>query len=279
MEELYGERKRLERIAAAEAAGDSFFTLEFDDAVRAKLEYAITDIGSAQIIMSEAHKLSLRSLGVRYLHSDRYQPFDDFKIALSNAYSELIPTLLEALYKAYVYLEEVGYWGDRLGRAGIFEDRTNEVFLAHRVSFEMVNGFMVERESQELHAAVVSPVLRLLSGRNGWEHIEVSYQKALREISEGHPDDAITDAATALQDALTLLGCDGNALGPLISDAKKRNLIAAHDAPVLHWVSADRSETGDGHHKSDASIEDAWLTVHVVGALILRLATGGPRVS
>jgi 5'-3' exonuclease len=115
--------------------------------------------------------------------------------------------------------------------------------------------------------------------RAGWQDIEISYQKALEEISQGHPDDAITDAATALQDTLTLLGCHGHALGPLISDAKKRGLIAAHDAPIFHWVSADRSETGDGHHKSNATVEDAWLAVHVVGALILRLVTGGPRAT
>jgi diacylglycerol kinase len=47
---------------------------------------------------------------------------------------------------------------------------------------------------------------------------------------------------------------------------------------VMHWVSADRSTSGDAHQVGSAAIEDAWLTVHIVGALILRLA-GSPRGS
>ena len=46
----------------------------------------------------------------------------------------------------------------------------------------------------------------------------------------------------------------------------------------MHWVSADRSEMGDSH-KAETTLtrDDAWLTVHVVGALILRLASEGGR--
>jgi hypothetical protein len=133
---------------------------------------------------------------------------------------------------------------------------------------------------------VVAPVLRLLSGRAGWGTIENAYQGALREIHDGHPDDAITDAATALQEALVRVGCEGNALGPLIDSAKKKGLLAPHDqtlgtgiAKILDWVSADRSEMGDGHKgASKANRDDAWLSAHVVGAVILRLA-GSPRQS
>jgi hypothetical protein len=46
----------------------------------------------------------------------------------------------------------------------------------------------------------------------------------------------------------------------------------------LNWASADRSQTGDSHKQSDATIADAWLAVHVIGALILRLASDDPRV-
>ena len=59
---------------------------------------------------------------------------------------------------------------------------------------------------------MVGPTLRLLAGRPGWEAVETAYQKALEEISDGEADDAITDAGTALQEALVLLGCEGNAL-------------------------------------------------------------------
>lgn len=99
------------------------------------------------------------------------------------------------------------------------------------------------------------------------------------------PPDAITDAGTALQEALQALGCGGNALGGLIKDAMKKGLLAPHDATLasgiknfMAWASADRSETGDAHKSSDATLDDAWLMVHIVGALIVRLA-GTPRTS
>jgi hypothetical protein len=75
----------------------------------------------------------------------------------------------------------------------------------------------------------------------------MAYLDALREISNGSPDDAITDAGTTLQEALSVLGCTGNALGPLIKDAKRRGLLAPHDAKlekaitdVMDWVSRQK---------------------------------------
>ena len=80
------------------------------------------------------------------------------------------------------------------------------------------------------------------------------------------------------------VGCEGNQLGDLIKSARTRGLIAAHDSPLLdviekalNWVAADRSQTGDSHHASHASRDDAWLIVHIVGAFIVRLAAGEPR--
>ena len=160
----------------------------------------------------------------------------------------------------------------------------NRVFREDRVAFEMVEGTIIPLASEELHTEVVAPVLRLLSGRSGWDGAEGSYQKALEEISSGHPDDAITDAGTALQEALSVLGCKGDSLGPLIKDAKSKGLLAPHDAEldsaivgVMDWVSADRSQSGEAHHQSAATTDDAWLIVHIVGALILRLVGGGSR--
>ena len=76
----------------------------------------------------------------------------------------------------------------------------------------------------------------------------------------------------------------GNSLGPLIKSARENGLLAPHDSPmlgavvkVLDWVSADRSERGDAHAVSTASIDDAWFTVHVVGAALLRLSKASPR--
>jgi hypothetical protein len=78
---------------------------------------------------------------------------------------------------------------------------------------------------------------------------------------------------------LTALGCSGNALGPLIKPAREKGLLASHDSPlvnavdkILNWVSADRSELGDAHEVSSATVEDACFTVHIVGAILLRLS-------
>jgi hypothetical protein len=89
---------------------------------------------------------------------------------------------------------------------------------------------MVAFQSKELHESVVSPTLQLLSGREGWEGVEKSYQDALRELSEGHPEDAITDAGTALQEAFNVLGCSGYALGPLVKSARLKGLLGPHDS-------------------------------------------------
>jgi hypothetical protein len=73
----------------------------------------------------------------------------------------------------------------------------------------------------------------------------------------------------------------GNALGPLIESAKRKGLLAPHDTPmeaaivkIMDWVAADRSLKGDSHRAAQPSKDDAWFTIHVVGALIVRLAAG-----
>jgi hypothetical protein len=157
--------------------------------------------------------------------------------------------------------------------------KINQVFDEHRIAFELVEGQMVEIESKELHQEVVAPTLRLLSGRAGWDAVEEAYHDALEEIAK-NPGDAITDAGRALQTALELLGCEGNSLGPLVKSARKKGLLAGHDERLLEavvdWVSADRSEKGDAHKSASVSRDDAWFTVHVVGAVLLRLV-GEPR--
>jgi hypothetical protein len=173
-----------------------------------------------------------------------------------------------------------GYYSFRFHE---FAAGISTILAEHRVAFDFVNGRMIGFESKELHTAVVLPVIGLLSGRPGFEEVESAYLGALDELSRGTPDDAITDAARALQLILESLGCEGNALGALAASAKKRGLLGPHDhllteavAKVIDWVSADRTAMGDAHHASRATPDDAWFTVHIVGAVILRLASG-PR--
>lgn len=271
---LYGERKRLKELAEREAAGESFWTEHIERTARAKIALAwsgsLRHMGYGQESdFSEAISLQLvRSLGLEQVRGT-----PDFFVEITDP--DLVFSYIEAVYNA---LRVFGRDEDR------FEGRVNEVLNSHRIAYRMVEGEIVPLSSDELHVAVVGPTLRLLVGRDDFAPAHATYLKALKEISHEDAGDAITDAATALQEALSALGCQGNALGPLINDARKKGLLAPHDEKLasgiqkfLDWVSADRSATGDAHGDSSATLADAWLAVHVVGALILRLADEVPR--
>jgi hypothetical protein len=275
---LYGRRKRLRELEQAEARGESFWTTDFDDRARVRIATLIADLGDGGVvsISNKVVKMMLKEEGV--------QISKNLLTVFTSGEDDYLPSIIEASLIAVRQLTSP--YGFRPDVAGRLEREINEVLNEHRISYEIVNGQMVEFESKELHQEVVEPILRLLSGRPGWDKVEKTYQDALREISRNAPADAITDAGTAVQEALTLLGCEGNSLGPLVKSAKSKGLLAPHDSrltdgieKIAHWVAADRSESGDSH-KASAGItrDDAWFTVHVVGALILRLAAG-PRAT
>jgi hypothetical protein len=260
---LEGRRRRLRQLEEAEAKGENFWHPQFDPEARqrlvAELETKLGDHPLASVWRSVTAQVWVE-LGRDFRASTITQVF----VA---SHDDLMPSLLEAVAL----------------RVPSFEAFLNTVLTEHRISWEMVDGEMITFQSKELHQQVIIPTLRLLSGREGWEDVEAAYQDALREVAAGHAADAITDAATALDQALRLLGCDGNSLGPLAKSAKAMGLLARHDSTladaiekIIHWVSADRSESGDAHPGGDPSREDAWFTVHIVGTLILRLA-GTPR--
>jgi uncharacterized protein YaaQ len=148
---------------------------------------------------------------------------------------------------------------------------------SYRLNYSLENCEVVEFESREIHKEIVVPALRLVT-QPGWEAIEKSYQDALKELSEGSPSDAITDATTALQETLRKLGCKGDELGTLLKSAKS-TLLNGYDGKyvdaidsLIKWASAVRANRGDGHKVADVSKEDAWFVVHVAGILILRLS-------
>lgn len=277
---VYEERMRLRDLEEREAAGENLWTTALTEPVRRKVWYAVEACSSQSYrekVLAGAQYLVTRRMGLdEYLHSPHMTAEYDIKQAIVEGPEDRVLSIVEGCHWAF-RLDPFHYDTD----PGKFETQVNNVFRSHRVAFELVNGQIVPFESQELHQEVVAPALRLLSGRDGWEAVEQAYQNALREISDD-PSDAITDAGTALQEALTARGCEGKSLGPLLKDAKRQGILAPHDptlgdaiGKLVDWVSADRSEKGDGHKSTTgATSEDAWLAVHVVGALILRLAQG-----
>jgi hypothetical protein len=123
-------------------------------------------------------------------------------------------------------------------------------------------------------------VLVLIASRPGLAKAARDYRNAVEEVQDpkGKPDDAITDAAGALQAMLEAMGAEGNSLSPLFKSARGKGLLGPYDGKLaaavealVDWVSADRSGRGDAHGGGPATRADAWLTVRIVGALLLRL--------
>jgi hypothetical protein len=144
---------------------------------------------------------------------------------------------------------------------------------------DLVAASRLHRGARESKADVVAPTLALLMDHPELDNVSSSFESALLELRPGgEPNDSITDAAGALQTMLEKLGARGNSLGDQIRDLRKRELFAPHDSnladaieALVHWVNADRSERGDAHGERVTLSDDAWLTVRVVGALLIRL--------
>lgn len=281
---LYSRRKRLAELATREAAGESFWTDKFDGPVRNKLILASRfSAGNWEDYNIYAREAILHDEGKFFLHDRRMDPTNDLLNFLLTCDDDMMPTVIEAISHAFGDEHINGLTGNWVN-ARAFDQATNVILREHRISYELISRQMIPFAAKELHEEVMAPALRLLAGRPDLDRVESAYRCALEEIAGGKPGDAITDAGTALQEMLSSLGCAGNSLGPLISSAKSKRILAPHDSPmlaavekILHWVSADRSETGDAHGVTSATLDDAWFIVHVVGAVILRLSKPVPR--
>lgn len=102
----------------------------------------------------------------------------------------------------------------------------------------------------------------------GWNSSTSTTRPYLKELRNRDPGDAVTDAATALQDVLTRWGCTGGALGDLLKSAKNKGLLKGNDTPLtdavcktVDWVAAKRNQ-GEAHKGDpDINMSDAWMVV------------------
>ena len=291
-EELYAERLRRKTQDAGLAAGTTQWTNQLNDDVRVKLTLAWNDLVDHvafrpywdQIEEHIAYR-TLRSIGVTVRPSDM-QP------GTSKATNEQLLSLLEVEHEALKevsaralaapsYPGEQPPWVEKPRTAADdFRSQVNQILEAHIVAFYLHhNSRLVEVESHEMHDAVIAPTLYLLHSQPQFAAAETAYQNALGEIRKRDAGDAVTDAATALQEVLTALGCTGGALGDLLKSAKNKGLVKGNDTPLteaigntVNWVAAKRNQ-GEAHKGDpDINMSDAWMMVHVVGALIIRLA-------
>lgn len=276
---LYGRRKLIEDNLLAEADGKSLWTDKLDERVRHRISHALTIIRDADLASNRETTYPI-DRAWRWTAEDLGLPLPLHGLSLDRFGVEMVLKGDEEEYVLLSFIEAVIHIADTdgVGTVHEFAARIKEILLEHTVSFDLVDGRFVPSSSRELHEAVVVPALTLLGGRKGLEGVEKAYQAALNEIHTGSPDDAITDAATALQLTLKALGCKGESLGPLAKSAQSKGVITGYDKKLIDWVSADRSNKGDAHKVDSASVEDAWLIVHVVGALILRITDGPLRI-
>ncbi len=284
---LYSRRKRQRERTEAEASGSSFWTSSFSEQVRVKILYAAREAAglNQNVAFEYSRYLILKDEGRRFLIQGNYNPVADFLEFVELGPDQEMPGVVEAIYASLLRYPTGGTLGPGVFVPLNFEDfetQTREILEEERVAFDFSNGQMVAFESKELFQAILEPAIQLLHDAR-FKNAETAYQHALEEVSKGRAGDAITDASTALQELLVALGCTGNSLGPLIKSARSRGLIAAHDermvkaiTAVFDWVSADRAATGDAHKADSAAKADAWFMIHVVGALMVRLASG-PR--
>lgn len=267
---LPSERKRRAQRDAAEASGQDLWTEELPNPARVKIRAFLRGVAEQRSDFTHSVNLTLEfaaGRSVPYFHLDNLLGADnDFALDVVGA-------------AAFVISDDARLRRD-YGES--FESFVNRILEDYRVAYRLVDGELFPVESDELHQHVVAPALRLLVGEQ-FARANGAYMDAIKEVPTD-PSNAITDAGTALQETLTALGCEGNSLGPLIKSAKKQSLLAGHDKTLTsaiedfhHWASADRSEKGDGHKVSDASRSDAWLMIHIVGALIIRLVDDAPR--
>lgn len=222
------------------------------------------------------------------VHNDELLSLIEAEHEALNQYTPPQPTASALALFGPNFRLESGSEGSR-GLAGIerrelaaeqFRNRVNEIFAAHIVGFHLhQNSRLVPVQSHEMHNAVVAPTLYLLHSQPRFAAAERAYQAALRELRNRDPGDAITDAGTALQDTLVALGCTGKNVTSLLASAKQIGLVRENESPLtdaipqaIRWATRQRN-AGEAHRgDADYTMSDAWMVVHVVGALIIRLS-------
>lgn len=265
---VYSRRKRIQDNARREAQGEDLWRDEFDQRALTRLDgyweiFANNGGYSPSKVASTLATMMRSKGGWEVSYPFRPGAFRQYRSQDALFHLDLLECVAQVLFEIY-------------DRKRQFTRHVNEVLNEHRVAFSFVDGKVVPISSDELHVGVVEPTLRLLVGEK-FNGAHAAYFKALTEIRNNDAGDAITDAGTALQETLMALGCRGNALGDLLKDAKSKGLLAGRDQAILDgvkkfgdWASGERNN-GEAHRATEVELADAWLMVHVVGALIVRL--------
>lgn len=277
--------------AKREAAGENLWTEGLDPTTRNKLAACVRDLlwdyvqdpGVPTLLSAITQEVS-DAAGVKSRTDEAPELFGrqaigDFvdSIRDPDGSSAVILGLIEGLWRWQTVIdEELVKRG--AGSRQWFQDRITEILDDRRIGFVFVNGRFQPRSGSVVDREVLRPTLEFLTGDPRFADADTIYREALGAIQHRQSDEAITKACTALQSVLTALGCDSNKLSAQVAQAINKGILAKHDKPLEGWLTADRGNFGSAHPGDRPAVrEDAWLTVHVVGAIILRLARGSSR--
>lgn len=286
-EELYAERVRRQAQAEDLAAGRTDWTEDLSGQAKVKLHLAWLDVTEHIAFRDWADQMerlidhwALRSVAASL------SPMDMRGNQRSSGH---LLSLIEAEHKALAVVADERHelpmppdFDEWIAEAPErFRRDVNRIFEAHIIAFRLhQNSVLVPIRSQEMHSAVVEPTLYLLHSQPEFAGAEAAYQDALSQIRRREPGTAIIHAGTALQEVLTGLGCDGKVLGDLLKSARLKGLVKGEDTSLtesvrrtVDWVASWRNQDSKAHKgKPDVDMPDAWMVVHVVGALIIRLS-------
>ena len=276
---LFGRRKELEAKHQRELQGENLWTRVLDEEARWKIAYAVERVEEEAYGLdpiAQARKQTLKELGRPFMVGpppNTIFPMTDYTRkdaynAILQSNEDIVFTFLEALFKQMYNIKDFKKQ---------FIENLNIIFSEHWIKFNIVNDEIRDLESLVIHENIIKPILTLLGNNPKWKKVESKYMESLKELSEGRADNAITDATTALQEALGVLSCKGNTLNTLFEDAKKKGIFVEHDKRLIDWLSADRVNFGDAHYSREPNMENARLTINIVGSIIYRIASGKPR--
>ena len=288
---LFGLRQHRQSLDHGEAQGESLWSENLDQEVRNKIAHTIVGLGQGHrnavdqnrqlysfdgVVDCVARSVCLQ-LGLSRLPYQVSWPASEDEllktIVDTDTHNRLVFSIVEAIWQtteSFIYPSSG--LGNRVDPRQQFISNFRTILEDHRIAFDLVEGRFIPRGEQILHSRVVLPTLTLLSGRTQFATAETKYLDALKSIQEHRFDDAITDTCSALEATLGALGCDGNTLEKKFHHAVSLKIAISYDRKIVQWLSSDRVAKGDAHPEgSRATLADAWLSAHVVGAFILRL--------
>jgi len=174
---LHRQRARLEDTAKREAAGESLWTKEFSNNVRVKLHFVIADCfrwsaGGELLagVSTSARRVILREEGLLQLSAGSTSEAGDFWKFFYEASDDWMPTLVEAIIQA---LRSARLCEPGTVAYGI-EEGINLILLEDRISYELIEGVMVERALRRATDLDPAPPRRADRARGHGAHGRVS---------------------------------------------------------------------------------------------------------